>query len=230
MADGVTIFLDEIGELPPEAQTRLLRVLAEQEIERVGGTELIKLDIRVIAATHKDLEEMVKEGKFRKDLWFRLSVFPIYIPPLRNRIEDIPALVDHFIRQRASELGLQNFPQPSSKGLERLRNYDFPGNVRELKNIVEREMIINKSNTLNFKSIESTYSNNLNMTKENYSEESFPSLDRLIKEHLRKSLSITQGKIEGENGASELLELNPSTLRNKLRKYDIPFGREVDWG
>ncbi|MCF7885165.1 MAG: sigma 54-interacting transcriptional regulator [Candidatus Marinimicrobia bacterium] len=230
-ADGGTIFLDEIGELPPEAQTRLLRVLAEQEIERVGGTELIKLDIRVIAATHKDLEEMVKEGKFRKDLWFRLSVFPVYIPPLRNRIEDIPALVDHFIRQRGRELGLQNFPQPSSKGLERLRNYDFPGNVRELKNIVEREMIINKSDTLDFNSIKQTGpsvndENTYNPAQNN----SIHSLDKIIKDHLERTLSRAKGKIEGKGGAAELLKLNPSTLRNKLRKYNIPFGRDVDWG
>lgn len=229
-AEGGTIFLDEIGELPLEAQTRLLRVLAEQEIERVGGTELIKLDIRVIAATHKDLEIMVKEGKFRKDLWFRLSVFPVYIPPLRNRIEDIPALVDHFIRQRANELGLQNFPQPSSKGLERLRGYDFPGNVRELKNIVEREMIINKSDTLDFNSIKQTISRVNDVANNPAQDNSIHSLDKIIKDHLEKTLSRAQGKIEGERGAAELLDLNPSTLRNKLRKYNIPFGRDVDWG
>lgn len=230
-ANGGTIFLDEIGELPREAQTRLLRVLAEQEIERVGGTELINLDIRVIAATHKDLKKMVEEGKFRKDLWYRLSVFPVHIPPLRNRIEDIPALVDHFIKQRGRELGLKKFPQPSSKGLEKLRSYSFPGNVRELRNIVEREMIINQTDTLDFNSIQTQAGDSLDPSEENGREKStLQSLEMLIKKHLRKTLSVTHGKIEGEGGAAELLDLNPSTLRNKLRKYNIPFGRNADWG
>ena len=149
-ADGGTIFLDEIGELPMEAQVRLLRVLQNKEIERVGGTKTIRLDIRIIAATNRDLEELVEDGKFREDLWFRLNVFPIWIPPLRERAVDIPALLQHFIHTKSKELKLPCIPELSPLAVDLLLDYHWPGNVRELQNIVERALILNPSGPLRF--------------------------------------------------------------------------------
>ncbi len=142
-ADSGTIFLDEIGELPLQVQVKLLRVLQNREFERVGGTETIRPDIRIIAATNRNLEQMVNEKKFREDLWFRLNVFPIYVPPLRARKEDIPELAHHFVEIKSVELKLPAFPKISSKAMGLLTSYDWPGNVRELQNVVERELILN---------------------------------------------------------------------------------------
>jgi transcriptional regulator with GAF, ATPase, and Fis domain len=139
-----TILLDEIGELPPPAQIRLLRVLQNKEIERVGGTKPITVDIRVIASTHRDLQQMVRENQFREDLWFRLNVFPITIPPLRDRKPDIPDLVHHFVERKADELMFQASPSFSNDTLESLMSYNWPGNVRELENMVERALIQNR--------------------------------------------------------------------------------------
>ena len=149
-ADGGTIFLDEIGELPLEAQVRLLRVLQEKEIERVGGTETIQVDIRVIAATHRNLDQMLAEGRFREDIYFRLRVFPIAIPPLRLRPEDIPVLVQHFIQKKCREMKTVKIPSLAPGALDRLMLYNWPGNVRELENAVERELIVNKGSLLSF--------------------------------------------------------------------------------
>lgn len=143
-ADKGTIFLDEIGELPPAAQVRLLRVLQSREIERVGGVKTIPLDIRIIAATNRNLEEMVKHKLFREDLWFRLNVFPISIPPLRHRTSDIPALVQYFIERKAKDLKLGEIPELAAGGIDTLMSYDWPGNVRELENIVERALILHR--------------------------------------------------------------------------------------
>ena len=140
-ANGGTIFLDEIGELPPQAQVRLLRVLQNREIERVGGNRPIELDIRVITATHRNLEGMITENRFREDLWFRLNVFPIILPPLRQRKEDIPTLARHFIAQKCREMGILARPDIAPGALDRLLNYSWPGNVRELENVVERLVV-----------------------------------------------------------------------------------------
>jgi transcriptional regulator with GAF, ATPase, and Fis domain len=137
-ADGGTIFLDEIGELPSNAQVRLLRVLQNHEVERVGGNRPIPVDIRVIAATHRNLQSMVAEESFREDLWYRLSGFPIMVPPLRQRKEDVPALTRHFVTVRSRDLGIGVPPSIAPGGLQRLMEYDWPGNVRELENLVER--------------------------------------------------------------------------------------------
>ncbi len=152
-ARGGTLFLDEIGELSAEAQIRLLRVLQEKEIDRVGGTETIKVNIRIIAATHRNLEKMMAENSFRPDLFFRLRVFPITIPPLRERTRDIPALVDHFILKKAREMKLLHIPTVPDRVMEGLMGYPWPGNVRELENAVERSMILDRKGTLFFKEI-----------------------------------------------------------------------------
>jgi transcriptional regulator with GAF, ATPase, and Fis domain len=152
-ADKGTIFFDEIGDLPPQAQVRLLRVLQNHKIERLGGSRRIPLDIRVIAATNKDLEEMIAARQFRQDLWFRLNVFPIQIPPLRNRKEDVPALVRHFVAKKAAEFKLPAIPKIAPGAIDRLLAYDWPGNVRELENIVERSLIVNPSESQTFNEI-----------------------------------------------------------------------------
>ena len=152
-ANKGTIFLDEIGELPLQAQVRLLKVLQSREIERVGGTKTITLDIRIIAATNRNLEEMVKANQFREDLWFRLNVFPIWIPPLRNRRTDLPELLQHFISHKSKELKLPVIPVVSQGTVDLLMDYSWPGNVRELQNVVERALILNPSGPLTFKHI-----------------------------------------------------------------------------
>ncbi len=153
-AQGGTIFLDEIGELTPNTQTRLLRVLQEKEIERVGGSSTIPLDIRVIAATHRNLERMVKAGRFRQDLFFRINVFPIDIPPLRHRKNDIILLVKHFINKKSIEMKLESIPGLVPGTVEPLMEYDWPGNVRELENLIERSLILTRGEPLSFKELE----------------------------------------------------------------------------
>ena len=149
-ANGGTIFLDEIGEMPLSAQVRLLRVLQTREIERLGGAKTISLDIRIIAATNRNLESMVKNKQFREDLWFRLNVFPILVPPLRDRTNDIPALVRHLIERKAKELKLSDTPDLAPGGIETLMAYDWPGNVRELENVIERALILHRGASLHF--------------------------------------------------------------------------------
>jgi transcriptional regulator with GAF, ATPase, and Fis domain len=149
-ASGGTIFLDEIGKLPHQAQVRLLRVLQEGEIERVGGTETIKVDIRVISGTHRNVEKMVREGSFREDLYFRLKVFPIALPPLRERRADIPVLVQHILKKKAQALGLHSMPILAPGVMERLLAYPWPGNVRELEDVIERALILSDGKLLEF--------------------------------------------------------------------------------
>ncbi|HEY1553391.1 MAG TPA: sigma-54 dependent transcriptional regulator [Kofleriaceae bacterium] len=143
LADGGTLFLDEVGDLPMEVQIKLLRTLQERELERVGGNETIKVDVRVVSATNRNLEKMIEEGDFREDLYYRLNVFPIVLPPLRDRLEDLPVLVGHFIGKFARQMGLPAAPA-SPEALAKLREYNWPGNVRELENIIERAMILAK--------------------------------------------------------------------------------------
>jgi hydrogenase-4 transcriptional activator len=220
-AHGGTIFLDEIGELPPEAQIRLLRVIQEKEIDRVGGTESIRLDIRVVAATHRNLEQMLSEGKFREDLYFRLRVFPIAIPPLRHRKEDIPMLVQHFIQKKAREMGLDSVPSLQPGTLDRLIHYSWPGNVRELENAVERALIISKGGLLKFADISQT-------SIEPVADKQRPEvtkLDVVMARHIRKILNLCHGRVEGPHGAAKFLDIHPSTLRKRMNKLGIPYGR-----
>lgn len=223
-AHGGTVFLDEIGELRPEAQVRLLRVLQEKEIERVGGTVSIKVDIRVIAATHRDLKAMIREGTFREDLFFRLQVFPISIPTLRERAGDIPGLVQHFIHQKARDMKLPAVPALAPDAYDRLLSYPWPGNVRELENAVERAIILNREGPLSFTDL---------VPKEASASAAAPipqpgdvhNLDQVTADHIRKVLALAGGRVEGENGAAELLGMNPGTLRHRMRKLGVSFGR-----
>jgi transcriptional regulator with GAF, ATPase, and Fis domain len=222
-ADKGTIFLDEIGELPLQAQVRLLKVLQSKEIERVGGVKTIQLDIRIIAATNRNLEEMVKLHQFREDLWFRLNVFPIWTPPLRERKSDIPALLQHFISLKARELKLPTIPTLSSGAIDPLMEYHWPGNVRELENVIERALILNPTGPLTFEHLNL---GQLEKTLElrGQSEET-DSLDEVISRHIRRVLSKTNGKVNGPDGAAAFLGINPSTLRNRMKKLGIDYGR-----
>ena len=228
-AHGGTIFLDEIGELPMEAQVRLLRVLQEKEFDRVGGAKPVQVDIRVIAATHRNLEAMLHEGTFRQDLYYRLRVVPLVIPPLRERTMDIPLLVHFFIQKKTREMGLEAIPTVDRGEIDRLMEYSWPGNVRELENAVERALILNRSGTLTFKGLADTFPQPRQLPT---NQEPLPSgrilrLNDVIADHIAKVLKITKGTVHGPNGAAQLLDLNPSTLRQKMRRLGIPFGRDV---
>ena len=222
-ANGGTIFLDEIGELPPQVQVRLLRVLQSKVIERVGGTDTIPVDIRIIAATHRNLEEMVAKGRFREDLWFRLNVFPLRIPPLRSRRSDIPALVDHFIEKKSRELNMSEKPSLAPGAMKRLTGYDWPGNVRELENVIERELILSKGKPLTFQHViqqsaaDNTQTNGIE-------DDGFPDLDEMTIRHIKRALALSHGKVEGPGGAAELLNIKPNTLRSRMKKLGIPYG------
>lgn len=223
-AEGGTIFLDEIGELPLQAQVRLLRVLQHKEIERVGGTRTIAVDVRIIAATNRDMNELVRVGMFREDLWFRLNVFPITIPPLRHRKEDIPALVYHFVERKSRDLKLYPPPPISAEAVDRLKAYHWPGNVRELENLIERELIRKRgkgrSGRLTF--------GNLDMPERtgepDIAHEAVShlfTLDEAVARHIRRALRTANGKISGPRGAAQLLGINPNTLRSRMNKLGI---------
>ena len=240
-ADKGTIFLDEVGELPPQAQVRLLRVLQEKEIERVGGSQPIKVDIRIISATHKNLEEMVAEGLFRDDLYYRLGVYPIRLPPLRERKTDIPALVEHFLERKAREMGLHTVPTLGRGAIDRLLNYEWPGNVREVANVVERALIQSDGKVVSFDDVMHPSAENASTSRppvrrrdggEARSQEPFIEqsphlkLEDIEARHIRHVMELTGGRIEGKNGAAVLLGLNPATLRYRMQKLRIPFGRK----
>jgi len=216
-----TIFLDEIGELPLPAQIRLLRVLQTREIERVGGQRAIPVDIRVIAATHRNLETMVRENKFREDLWFRLNVFPLMIPPLRQRKEDVPALTVHFVKKKAKNMGIKRIPAIAPGALERLMQYNWPGNVRELENLVERELIIQRDGMLSFHSLPIAVQGIETISDIASTVTGVRPLEEAVAAHIYRALRQTKGKISGPGGAAELLRINPSTLRARMRKLRI---------
>jgi transcriptional regulator with GAF, ATPase, and Fis domain len=223
-ANQGTIFLDEIAELPTQAQVRMLRVLQYKEIERVGGTNPISVDIRLIAATNRDLEEMVKTKQFREDLWFRLNVFPIRVPPLRERKEDIPALVHHFIKRKSQELRLPAPPPLAHGVIDRLMAYRWPGNVRELENVIERALILSKGQPLTFDDLAvGKPKDGLQTYVE--AQEALLKLDEITSQHIRRVLEMTKGKVHGKGGAAEALGINPSTLRNRMNQLGIPYGR-----
>ena len=223
-ANQGTIFLDEIGELSPQAQVRMLRVLQEKVIERVGGTKSISVDIRIIAATHRNLRDMVNANQFRKDLWFRINVFPILVPPLRERKEDIPSLVYHFINKKTKELKLPQVPEVAPGAIDRLTKYNWPGNVRELENVVEREMILNKMGPLTFKVLLSNVGGADPSTSDEIWDGS-PNLDEVCALHIRRGLTRAKGIVHGPGGAAALLGINPSTLRSRMKKLGIPYGK-----
>jgi len=217
-ADGGTLFLDEIGELSPEAQVKLLRVLQEKQFERVGGTQTLTANVRVIAATHRDLEQMVRNGRFREDLWYRLNVLPIRIPPLRLRRDDIPSLVQHFVERKAQEMNLSEIPQISAESFARLRDYDWPGNVRELQNVVERALILSRGDRLIIPALGSRTAGSRATVE---TPTTIPTMDEAIADHIRLVLEHTGGRIAGRGGAADLLGMHPSTLRFRMKKLGV---------
>ena len=216
LADGATLFLDEIGELPVELQQKLLRVLQDGEFERLGSSRVMHTDVRVIAATNRNLEEDVSKGRFRKDLWYRLNVFPLSIPPLRDRADDIPLLVNWMIKKVQRQLGKKIKTVPTDV-MNVLKAYPWPGNVRELENVIERAVIVTPGSMLQLasplKAPESDHSTPLNAPMKNLSE--------MEKEYILQALRKTNWNISGKDGAAELLGLNSSTLRGRMRKHGI---------
>lgn len=217
MADGGTLFLDEIGELQLDLQAKLLRVLQEGEFEPVGGENTRKVDVRVIAATNKNLEERVQEGKFRQDLYYRLNVFPIQNLPLRERRGDIPLLVHHFMKKYADNLG-KNIEKISKADLTLLQQYDFPGNIRELENMVERAVILTQGDRLNLKSSFQHLKSEATSTRDS---SSFLTFEEAQRQHILHALEKTSWRISGPAGAGRLLGLNDRTLASKIRKLKI---------
>jgi formate hydrogenlyase transcriptional activator len=227
IANGGTIFLDEVGELPLDLQAKLLRVLEAGEFERVGGSRTMKVDVRVIAATNRDLEDAVRQGTFRSDLYYRLNIFPITLPPLRERTEDIPMLVTHQVKQLGLKFGktIEAIPQDTMK---MLRNYPWPGNVRELRNVIERAVIVTQGSTLHVIDDLNSQALELDVQKHAQMVESIvgsapgsTTLEEYEHELILRTLKNVHWKLEGPGGAAELLNIHPSTLRSKMRKLGI---------
>jgi DNA-binding NtrC family response regulator len=216
LADGGTIFLDEIGEMPLELQPKLLRVIQDGEFERLGSPRTIKTDVRIIAASNRNLEEEISNGRFREDLFYRLNVFPITVPPLRQRKDDIPLLVNHFVAKFNKKMG-KKIESVSQETLELLREYHWPGNVRELESVMERAVIISRGAALEVLDRFAT-----GLKKGEPEGQEVKALTELEHDHILLVLQKTGGRIEGKNGAAVLLGLNPSTLRARMRKLDIP--------
>jgi PAS domain S-box-containing protein len=213
LAEGGTIFLDEVGDLPMETQIALLRVLQEREFERVGGTEVLRADVRVISATNRDLQAAIADGGFRSDLYYRLNVFPIKLPPLRERKEDVPLLVNYFVDRYATRAG-KKIKHIQKKALEALREYSWPGNVRELQNVIERSLIIGEPNE--FSVDKSWFSNEPQPA-------SSVAVDPTLSERRRIEAALAQsnGKVSGAHGAAAKLGMPPSTLESKIRSLKI---------
>jgi len=218
-ANNGTIFLDEIGELPLDSQVKLLRVLQEKEIQRLGSNKTIKINVRIVAATNKSLEKEVAEGRFRLDLYYRLNVFPIELPSLRERKEDIEVLANYFLKKYAAS-SKRNVNRISATGLDQLKNYNWPGNVRELEHLIERNVLLTKTNEIekfDLPSITPTVSLEIGTGK-------LKSMEEMEKEHIMNALQICNGKVSGAGGAAELLKLQPQTLYSKMKKLGIKQG------
>ncbi|PKN42694.1 MAG: Fis family transcriptional regulator [Deltaproteobacteria bacterium HGW-Deltaproteobacteria-18] len=215
LADGGTIFLDEIGEMPMDLQCKLLRVIQDGEFERLGSPRTIKVDVRIIAASNRNLEEEIKNGSFREDLYYRLNVFPITIPPLRARKKDIRLLVDFFVAKFNKKIGrkIETIPK---EALEALENYDWPGNVRELESVIERATIISPGPSLR---ILDHFNAPLKPSEPAGSD--VKALAELEHDHILQVLRKTNWRVEGKNGAAAILDINPSTLRARMRKLGI---------
>ncbi|NRB38938.1 MAG: sigma 54-interacting transcriptional regulator [Pseudomonadales bacterium] len=216
LADGGTLFLDEVGELPLDLQVKLLRVLQEGEFERVGGNQTIKVDVRIVAATNRDIKKLMEQSLFRSDLYYRLSVFPLQVPSLRERTEDIDDLAQHFIQRFNKKLGKQ-VKGLSSGSLKQLQQYAWPGNIRELQNVIERCMITNTQDKLdvNLPTMATT------ATKKNPANTPITSLAVAEATHIQQALNACNGMIGGKHGAAALLDLPASTLRSKMQKLNM---------
>ena len=218
MADGGTIFLDEVGELLPDAQAALLRVLQEREFERVGGGQPIHTDVRVIAATNRDLNATLANGTFRQDLLYRLNVFPIEMPPLRERKDDILMLVEYFVQRYANRAG-KNILSIDQKTLDLLQSYDWPGNIRELQNVIERSIILSSSDVF---SVDELWLSGT--TSPQASRVQAPALNveaRTEREIIEAALAQTRGRVSGPSGAAAKLGMPPSTLEDRIKALKI---------
>jgi transcriptional regulator with GAF, ATPase, and Fis domain len=213
LADGGTIFLDEIGEMPLELQVKLLRVIQDGEFERLGSPRTLKVNVRIIAASNRNLEEEIRAGRFREDLFYRLSVFPITIPPLRQRTDDIELLVRYFVAKYTKKTGKKIDTIPKET-LELFRHYRWPGNVRELENVIERAVITSQGPVLQVL-------DRFDVFRKPEDEQGLKSLGDLERDHIVQVLQKTGWRIEGPKGAALLLGLNPSTLRARMRKYGL---------
>ncbi len=227
-ADRGTLFLDEIGDLPPAAQVRLLRVLQDGWLERVGGHQPIHVDVRIVGATHQDLAAMVADGRFREDLWYRLAVFPIVLPPLRERLEDIPALARHLAERAATRFGLAPVA-PAPEDVALLASYVWPGNVRELASVIDRAAILGEGETLEIDRALGAVEAPRTQKAEEATAKTPPTqtdlapLDAAIRKHIETALAATRGRIEGPHGCARLLDINPNTLRARMRKLGIDW-------
>ena len=219
LADGGTIFLDEIGELPLELQAKLLRVIQENEFERLGGSRTLKVDVRIIAATNRNLKLEVEQGTFREDLWYRLNVYPITVPPLRQRREDIPLLVEHFAAMYAKKAG-KIISSVSPRAMQSLKDHSWPGNIRELANVIERAVIHTQGSVLHVVD-----------QFEPADDDSVPTqtLEEVERDYILRTLESTGWRVEGKHGAAKILGLNPSTLRTRMLKLGIQR-RRVSYG
>ena len=223
-ADGGTLFLDEVGELALAAQVRLLRVVQDSEVVRVGGERPVRVNVRIVAATHRDLPGMVEKQTFREDLYYRLSVFPIVIPPLRDRPCDIRAFAEYFAQRAANRFGLRLMPV-SDDDVQRLAEYQWPGNVREMAAVMDRAVLIGQGRTLNVAG--ALGQDSLTATASPRATDPAPHriapLDEVIRRHIEAALESTSGRVEGPHGAARLLRINPHTLRARMRKL------RIDW-
>jgi len=227
LADKGTIFLDEIGDLPLELQAKLLRILQEGEFERLGNPSTLKVNVRVIAATNRQLEQAVKAGEFREDLYYRLNVFPIEGPPLRDRKEDIPVLVNHFLKKFTRKTG-KIIETLSKQAMNKLQTYHWPGNVRELENVIERGVILARGPVLETEDIpelRGALSESAVSAEPDHS--SSATLEEIERAHILRVLQETKGVIEGTKGAATILGLRPSTLRSRLQKLGIKITRTM---
>ncbi|MEL6987476.1 MAG: sigma 54-interacting transcriptional regulator, partial [Bacteroidota bacterium] len=219
LADGGTLFLDEIGEMPFELQAKLLRAIQEGEIERLGGNGQINVDVRIIAATNRDLPKEIEKGNFREDLFYRLNVFPIHSIPLRKRKEDIPILTSFFCEKLGAKMGkkISEIPQ---KVIDKLVSYDFPGNVRELENLIERAVITSRGSKLR---LDSWFNPKQKRRKPN----SFQPLEQVLKNHIIEVLKHTEWRVSGNNGAAVILGMPATTLYSKMDKLGIKRSMDV---
>jgi hydrogenase-4 transcriptional activator len=221
-ADSGTLFLDEVGELALAAQVRLLRVVQDGEVVRVGGERPVRVNVRIVAATHRDLPGMVEQRTFREDLYYRLSVFPIVIPPLRDRPSDIRAFADYFAERAANRFGLRPMPV-SEDDIRLLAHYHWPGNVREMAAVMDRAVLIGQGRTLYVAAAlgQSELTTTPAAARPAGAAPAIATLDEVIRRHIEAALNETHGRVEGPHGAARLLRINPHTLRARMRKLKI---------